>query len=62
MCGLGGILYNPSGEAIEFFSACLSHEEVCALGGDVKKTIISKLSFWHSLSPFICGLVPWKAS
>ena len=58
MCGLGGVLSNPSGEAVEFFSACLSHEEVCALGGDVKKSII----FEAELLALIVAIHVWSSA
>ena len=39
-CGLGGILFNQSGQAVEFFSVCLTAEQIRLLGGDRSQQII----------------------
>ena len=39
-CGLGGILFNELGEAVEFFSVGLSAEQIRLLGGDKSQQII----------------------
>ena len=39
-CGLGGILFDQSGQAVEFFSVCLTAEQIRLLGGDRSQQII----------------------
>ena len=39
-CGLGGILVDMMGRAAQYFSLCLSDEQIGDLGGSSKKTII----------------------
>ena len=40
ICGLGGVLVDPLGHVVEFFSDQLSAEQISMLGASFKKTII----------------------
>ena len=55
-CGLGGIVYNSDGTAVQAFSFCLSEHQINMLGGAVKKTII----FEAELLALIVSFVLWK--
>ena len=55
-CGLGGIVYNSDGVAVQAFSCCLSQSQIAALGGMVKLTII----FEAELLALIVSFVLWK--
>ena len=55
-CGLGGIIYNSDGVAVQAFSYCLSQAQIAALGGMVKLTII----FEAELLALIVSFVLWK--
>ena len=55
-CGLGGIIYNSNGAAVQAFSCCLFPDQIAALGGLVKKTII----FEAELLALIVSFVLWK--
>ena len=57
-CGLGGVLVNSSGEAISFFSACLSVQHMSILGAKAKKTII----FEAELLALVLAFAVWKNS
>ena len=56
VCGLGGIIYNSDGTAVQAFSFCLSQEQIGLLGGLVKQTII----FEVELLALIVAFVLWK--
>eukprot|EP00435_Cladocopium_sp_Y103_P004485 s3451_g1.t1 len=55
-CGLGGIVYDSDGVALQAFSFCLSQEHILALGGATKKTII----FEAELLAVIVAFTLWK--
>jgi len=55
-CGLGGIIYNSHGAAVQAFSCALSPDQIASLGGFVKKTII----FEAELLALIVSFVLWK--
>ena len=54
-CGLGGIIYNSNGAAVQAFSCCLFPDQIAALGGLVKKII-----FEAELLALIVSFVLWK--
>eukprot|EP00435_Cladocopium_sp_Y103_P018570 s3790_g4.t1 len=56
VCGLGGIIYDSTGKAIQAFSLQLSDEQIAALGGSSKKTII----FEAELLALIVAFSLWK--
>eukprot|EP00435_Cladocopium_sp_Y103_P006748 s5076_g2.t1 len=56
VCGLGGIIYDSTGKAIQAFSLQLSAEQIAALGGSSKKTII----FEAELLALIVAFSLWK--
>ena len=55
-CGLGGIIYNSDGTAVQAFSFSLSASQIDMLGGAVKQTII----FEAELLALIVSFVLWK--
>ena len=55
-CGLGGILVDSTGRPIQYFSLCLSDEQISSLGGDGKKTII----FEAEMLAVILALKTWQ--
>ena len=55
-CGLGGIIYNSDGSAMQAFSICLTQDQIASLGGLVKKTII----FEAELLALIVSFILWK--
>ena len=55
-CGLGGILVDSTGQPIQYFSLCLSDEQISSLGGDGKKTII----FEAEMIAVILALKTWQ--
>lgn len=55
-CGLGGILVDSGGQPIQYFSLCLSDEQISDLGGDIKKTII----FEAEMIAVILAIKTWK--
>ena len=57
-CGLGGILVNMHGYAVQYFSLCLSDEQISSLGGASKKTII----FEAEMIAVILALRAWSES
>ena len=47
-CGLGGIIYNSHGAAVQAFSCALSPDQIASLGGFVtRKQLSLRLSFLH---------------
>ena len=57
-CGLGGILVNMHGHAVQYYSLCLSDEQISSLGGAGKKTII----FEAEMIAVILALRTWSES
>ena len=57
-CGLGGILVNVHGCAVQYFTLCLSDEQISSLGGGGKKTII----FEAEMIAVILALRTWSES
>eukprot|EP00435_Cladocopium_sp_Y103_P054817 s1566_g18.t1 len=55
-CGLGGIIYDHNGHAVQAFSLCLTQDQIHALGGASKKTII----FEAELLAVIVAFSLWK--
>ena len=55
-CGLGGLIYDAGGAAIQAFSFCLTSSQIDLLGAAVKKTII----FEAELLALIVAFVLWK--
>ena len=55
-CGLGGILVNMYGHAVQYFSLCLSDDQILSLGGASKKTII----FEAEMIAVILALRTWS--
>ena len=55
-CGLGGVIYNSDGSAMQAFSICLTQDQIASLGGFVKKTII----FEAELLALIVSFILWK--
>ena len=56
ICGLGGVLVDPNGRVVEFFSIQLTAERMTKLGADTKKTII----FEAELLGLVLALSIWK--
>ena len=57
VCGLGGVLVNPLGEKVAFFSMELSTEQRRALGAEFKKTII----FEAELLAMVLAFSVWRS-
>lgn len=57
-CGLGGVIYNPAGQPLEFFFSCLSELHIESLGGKVKETII----FEAELLALVVAMSQWAIS
>ena len=55
VCGLGGVLVNPLGEKVAFFSMELSTEQRRALGAEFKKTIIFEAELLAMVLAFLSG-------
>ena len=55
-CGLGGVIYNSDGLAVQAFSFCLSQAQINSLGGQIKKTII----FEAELLALIVAFILWR--
>ena len=55
-CGLGGIIYDSRGLAVQAFSFCLTPSQLDLLGAAVKKTVI----FEAELLALIVAFVLWK--
>ena len=55
-CGLGGVIYNSDGVAVQAFSFCLSQDQINSLGGLSKKTII----FEAELLALIVAFILWR--
>ena len=55
-CGIGGVIYNPSGEPVEFFSMSLSDLHIESLGGRTKETII----FEAELLALVVAMSEWS--
>ena len=55
-CGLGGVLVDPSGKVVSFFSICLQVQHMSSLGADSKKTII----FEAELLALVLAFAVWK--
>lgn len=54
-CGIGGVIYDPSGTPVEFFSMCLSDLHIESLGGKTKETII----FEAELLALVVAMSEW---
>ena len=55
-CGLGGVLVGPNGEALSFFSVCLTKGQQDLLGADTKRTII----FEAELLALVLAFALWR--
>ena len=55
-CGLGGVLVNPDGHKVAFFSICLDEDQLESLGVSVKKTII----FEAELLALVVAFSAWR--
>ena len=55
-CGIGGLIYNPAGQPVEFFSLGLSPEQMKCLGSDSKETII----FEAELLALVVAMSQWS--
>ena len=55
-CGLGGVLINPYGVPVSFFSLCLKEEQMQLLGSRAKRTII----FAAELLALVLAFAIWK--
>ena len=55
-CGLGGVLVDPAGRMVAFFSVCLSDGHMALLGAKTKRTII----FEAELLALILAFATWK--
>ena len=55
-CGLGGVLVNPAGHKVAFFSICLDEDQLELLGVSVKKTII----FEAELLALVVAFSAWR--
>ena len=56
-CGIGGVLVDPNGEPVQFFSHKLSEQHIALLGGGTKETII----FEAELLALVVAMELWSA-
>ena len=56
-CGIGGVLVDPNGEPVQFFSHKLSEQHIALLGGGTKETII----FEAELLALVVATELWSA-
>lgn len=54
-CGIGGLIYDPFGRPVEYFSLCLDSHHIDCLGGNSKDTII----FEAELLALVVAMTQW---
>lgn len=52
-CGIGGVIYDSSGQALQAFSMCLDAAHIDALGASVKHTVIFEAELLASIVAFV---------